>query len=76
MLFFTFYTANAQAKDYESAAQKPILLSSPQKLLEMVNANTFKVQNVVLLIIFESSRIAKSQEYKEVIFEILETQIS
>jgi hypothetical protein len=69
--FEKLVTGNAQPKDHKLACGKPILLTSPQKVVELVSENTFKIENVVLVLIFESGKIAKNEEYKKVIISVM-----
>ncbi len=58
--------ATASEKDYESACKKSVILTSPSKFMCCLSKNIFPLENLILLVVFENTKIIKCAEYNEV----------
>ncbi|XP_065218767.1 uncharacterized protein Fancm [Planococcus citri] len=52
--------------DNEAAWNKPIILSTPVKFLDSIKTKMCKVDDLILLIVYETTKVTKCQEYKEI----------
>lgn len=60
-------SANATDEDCQSICELPIVLSSPQKFLYCLEKNFYRIQSLILLVVLETTKISKCQEYQEVL---------
>lgn len=65
-LILSNVSANATDDECQTACELPIILASPQKFLNCLNKNLYRVQSLILLVVLETSKISKCQEYREV----------